>query len=221
VSNVAVGIPSANRYDMQGRKSFIGISTSSLFMSLFRDCVLFLYLQDAGSSWLILASFAKDIVYTAWKIWNITKVRMEAKRNLQQGSEEKSGGTDNKLEFETAEYDRIAMTHVMLALGPMALGFTFYSLVYFTHKSWYSWAVSSLADAVYFFGFAALTPQLYINYKLMSVAHLPLRAFAYKTFSTFIDDVFAFIVEMPLKHRLMTLRDDVIFVGFLYQWYVA
>ena len=24
---------------------------------------------------------------------------------------------------------------------------------------------------------------------------------------------------MPLKHRLMTLRDDVVFLIFLYQWY--
>ena len=24
---------------------------------------------------------------------------------------------------------------------------------------------------------------------------------------------------MPLKHRLMTLRDDVVFVVFLYQWW--
>jgi len=25
---------------------------------------------------------------------------------------------------------------------------------------------------------------------------------------------------MPLKHRLMALRDDVIFLGFLYQWWI-
>jgi hypothetical protein len=198
--------------------------------------VLFLYLQDAGSSWLILLSFAKDIIYTAWKIWNLSVVRSLAKRNLSSkasvsADDRNDEGTlvstrkkfnaveaDHQLETETAEYDRIAMTHVLLALGPLALGFTFYSLVFFTHKSWYSWMVSSLADAVYFFGFAALTPQLYINYKLKSGAHLPLKAFAYKTFSTFIDDIFAFIVDMPMKHRLMTLRDDVIFIGFLYQW---
>ena len=65
-----------------------------------------------------------------------------------------------------------------------------------------------------------MTPQLYINYKLKSVAHLPVKAFMYKIFSTFIDDVFAFIVKMPLKHRIMTLRDDVVFFGFLYQWWI-
>ncbi len=44
-------------------------------------------------------------------------------------------------------------------------------------------------------------------------------AFAYKIFNTFIDDVFAFMVKMPLKHRIMTLRDDIVFLGFVYQWW--
>jgi hypothetical protein len=65
-----------------------------------------------------------------------------------------------------------------------------------------------------------MTPQLYINFKLKSVAHLPVKAFLYKIFNTFIDDVFAFLVKMPLKHRIMTLRDDIVFLGFLYQWYI-
>jgi hypothetical protein len=25
---------------------------------------------------------------------------------------------------------------------------------------------------------------------------------------------------MPIKHKLMTLRDDVVFLGFLYQWWI-
>ena len=53
-----------------------------------------------------------------------------------------------------------------------------------------------------------MTPQLFINYKLKSVAHLPWRAFMYKAFNTFIDDAFAVIIDMPTKHRVMTLRDD-------------
>jgi hypothetical protein len=123
-----------------------------------------------------------------------------------------------RLEGATIEYDRIAMTHVLLALLPLAVGTTLYSLTYHRHRSWYSWAVSSLADTVYYLGFAALTPQLYINYKLRTVAHLPPRALAYKTFSTVVDDIYAYVVDMPLKHRLMTFRDDLIFIGFLYQW---
>merc|ERR1719273_1622056 len=65
-----------------------------------------------------------------------------------------------------------------------------------------------------------MTPQLFINYRLKSVAHLPWRVFMYKIFSTFIDDVFAFIIAMPLKHRLACFRDDIVFFVFLYQAYL-
>ena len=55
-----------------------------------------------------------------------------------------------------------------------------------------------------------------------SVAHLPWRAFGYKAFNTFIDDVFAFIIKMPTSHRIACLRDDVVFFCYLYQvFYVS
>jgi len=41
----------------------------------------------------------------------------------------------------------------------------------------------------------------------------------YKSINTFIDDLFAFIIKMPLMHRLACFRDDVIFFIFLYQRY--
>ena len=50
-----------------------------------------------------------------------------------------------------------------------------------------------------------------------SVAHIPGRTMAYKFLNTFIDDLFAFTIKMPLLHRLATLRDDVIFFIYLYQ----
>ena len=94
------------------------------------------------------------------------------------------------------------------------------------------------------FGFVMMTPQLFINYKLKSVAHLPWRAFMYKAFNTFIDDAFAMVspalglaednlyrngrkpsvgpqlIAMPTKHRVMTLRDDIVFFIYLYQRYL-
>jgi hypothetical protein len=36
----------------------------------------------------------------------------------------------------------------------------------FGEQSFYSWALGSLVGFVYAFGFVAMTPQLYINYKL-------------------------------------------------------
>ena len=62
--------------------------------------------------------------------------------------------------------------------------------------------------------------QLFINYKLKSVAHLPWRMMTYKALNTFIDDIFAFVIKMPTMYRIGCFRDDVVFFIFLYQKYV-
>jgi hypothetical protein len=50
---------------------------------------------------------------------------------------------------------------------------------------------------------------------------MPVRILAtwsrYKAFNTFIDDAFAWMIEMPTKHRVMTLRDDLVFFIYLFQ----
>lgn len=45
-----------------------------------------------------------------------------------------------------------------------------------THKGYWSYVISTLAQAVYLFGFIQLVPQILINRKLKSVAHMPLKA---------------------------------------------
>lgn len=49
-------------------------------------------------------------------------------------------------------------------------------------------------------------PQLYLNYKLKSVAHLPWRQMTYKFLNTIIDDLFAFVIKMPILHRISVFR---------------
>lgn len=46
--------------------------------------------------------------------------------------------------------------------------------------SWYSWCIKSLVNGVYAFGFLFMLPQLFINYRLKSVANLPWKTFMYK-----------------------------------------
>lgn len=82
-------------------------------------------------------------------------------------------------------------------------------------NSWYSWTLNSLVNGVYAFGFLFMLPQLFVNYKLKSVAALPWRAFMYKAFNTFIDDIFAFIITMPTAHRLACFRDDIVLLIYL------
>lgn len=82
-------------------------------------------------------------------------------------------------------------------------------------SSWYSWTLNSLVNGVYAFGFLFMLPQLFVNYKLKSVAALPWRSFMYKAFNTFIDDIFAFIIAMATAHRIACFRDDIVFVIYL------
>lgn len=61
---------------------------------------------------------------------------------------------------------------------------------------------------------------VFINYKLKSVAHMPWKTFIYKALNTFIDDLFAFVIKMPWLHRLACLRDDAVFLVYLYQRWI-
>ncbi|XP_069933348.1 CLPTM1-like membrane protein cnrB [Oryctolagus cuniculus] len=56
-------------------------------------------------------------------------------------------------------------------------------------------------------GFITMTPQLFINYKLRSVAHLPWRMLTHKALNTFTEDLFAFIIKMPARHVLDRLPE--------------
>merc|ERR1711991_964359 len=126
----------------------------------------------------------------------------------------------NSYKSKTKEFDEQAMGYLSYVVYPLMVVYAIYSLLYDTHKSYYSWLIGSLSGAVYMFGFLQMTPQLFINYKLKSVAHLPWRVFVYKALNTFIDDMFTFIIKMPTTHRLSAFRDDIIFFIFLYQRYI-
>ena len=101
---------------------------------------------------------------------------------------------------------------------PLLAAATLYSFIYDEQsRTLNDWFAFVLTDLFYYIGFVAMVNQVLINYRLKSVARLPTKLLAYKIIVTFADDAYAWLVDMPLKHRLMTLRDDVVFVVFLYQ----
>merc|ERR1719229_1528432 len=89
-----------------------------------------------------------------------------------------------------------------------------------TYKALNTFILSSSYGFLLTFGFIMMTPQLFINYKLKSVAHLPWRMMTYKALNTFIDDIFAFVIKMPTMYRIGCFRDDIVFFIFLYQRYI-
>ena len=120
----------------------------------------------------------------------------------------------------TQKIDAMATRTVGIILLPFVIVYVFYQLVYVQHPSWYTYAVTSSSSVVYALGFVMLTPQLFLNHKLKSVAHLPWKYLVFRFVNTFIDDLFAFIIRMPLLARLGCFRDDVVFFIYLYQRWI-
>ncbi|KAK4127677.1 cleft lip and palate transmembrane 1 [Parathielavia appendiculata] len=203
------------------KKDNVGISVRSILANVFMQTVIFLYLidQSQNTSWMILGGQAVGIVIELWKITTVVNVRVRPAPGslipyrISFEDKHKLSETEEK----TKEYDEIAFKYMYMAGVPLLIAYATYSLVYETHKSWYSYIIATLVGSVYAYGFLMMVPSLYINYRLKSVAHMPAKAMMYKFLNTFIDDLFAFTIKMPFLHRLATFRDDIIFFIYLYQ----
>ena len=209
------------------KKDVIGTSVRTIIANVFMQTIIFLYLVDnsEGTSWMILAGQGFGILLEGWKITKTVDVIVQPPEPNSKYSFLpyvilfKDKHQLSETEQKTKEYDEIAFNYLYIVAVPLLLAYAAYSLVYETHKSWYSFIITTLVGSVYAYGFLMMVPSLYINYRLKSVAHMPSKTMTYKFLNTFIDDLFAFTIRMPTLHRLATLRDDVIFFVWLYQKY--
>lgn len=196
------------------KKDTIGVSVRSIIANVVMQTIIFLYLLDNNdnTSFMILFGQISGIVIEAWKITKVLDFKVENGSLVIKDKHELS-----EIEQKTKEYDEIIFKYMYIGAIPLILAYAAYALIYLTHKSWYSFVITTLVGSVYAYGFLMLIPSIYINYRLKSVAHMPRKAMVYKFLNTFIDDLFAFVIKMPLLHRLATLRDDIIFFIYLYQ----
>ena len=133
--------------------------------------VIFLYLVDnsEGTSWMILFGQGMGILIEAWKITKTVDVRV---RQAEPGSwlpykiafEDKHQLSE--VEKKTQEYDEIAFKYLYMVAVPLLLAYAGYSLLYESHKGWYSFIITTLVGSVYAYGFLMMVPSLYINYRL-------------------------------------------------------
>lgn len=190
------------------RKTLAGLSKKTVMWRAFSQIVVFLFLYEENSSVLITVPSFFGVLIELWKVLKVLRF------DLSKMSQNRPMSETEKV---TDSIDNQGMKYLLYILFPLCICGAFYSLLYNQHKSWYSWTISSLVNGVYAFGFLFMLPQLFINYKMKSVAQLPWRSFMYKAFNTFVDDLFAFIIEMPTAHRLACFRDDLVFLVYLYQ----
>ena len=155
----------------RNKKDNVGISVRTILANVFMQTVIFLYLMDNsdGTSWMILFGQGMGILLEAWKITKTVDVRI---RPAEEGSllpykitfEDKHKLSET--EEKTKEYDEIAFRYLYLVAIPLLGAYAVYSLVYETHKSWYSFVLTTLVGSVYAYGFLMMVPSLYINYRL-------------------------------------------------------
>uniref|UniRef100_A0A915DAJ2 Uncharacterized protein n=1 Tax=Ditylenchus dipsaci TaxID=166011 RepID=A0A915DAJ2_9BILA len=164
------------------RKSLEGLSVRSVLFNVFQSVIVFLYICDNDSSWVIKLSVAFGLLIELWKIPKVLNVQVSREKKCRQ-----------------------LQKNMMSWPLNICLGCCF--------RSWQPmrvilWSTKSSA---------MMTPQLFINYKLKSVAHLPWRMLTYKFVNTFIDDLFAFIIKMPTMYRIGCFRDDIVFLRWAYR----
>ena len=231
----------------RGNKDLTGLSVRALFMDFFSQTIILLYLIEKDSSLLMTIPAACGCLIALWKaqrgsglkfvkateettmffnkFFRIVGVELQATRlRAAKQSKTKTGdekSTSKDLAALSEETDKLATRllgkYLML---PLVLAYTCHTLVNEEHSGWYSWFITSASSAMYGLGFVFMTPQLFLNYKLKSVAHLPWKVLGYRFVNTFIDDLFAFIIRMPTMARISCFRDDIVFIIYLWQRYL-
>ncbi|RNE98746.1 cleft lip and palate transmembrane 1 family protein [Trypanosoma rangeli] len=196
------------------RSNFKGLSLRTIALNCYFQTIVFLYLLDGDeTSWAILLPSGFAVLIEFWKLAQTVRV-------VRQDNGWWWVAFNDGYDRRTRKHDDLAVRYLMYAMTPVLLSYTVYSALYNTHRGWYSFIINTQVRFIYFFGFAMLTPQIFINYKMKSVAQLPWRTFVYRALNTVIDDLFAFIVKMPWLHRLACFRDDVVFAILLYQRWI-
>lgn len=203
------------------RKTMEGLSVRSVFFNVFQNLIVMLYVFDNDTNTVIRISCFVGLAIELWKVTKVTDVSFDYENKVL-GLIPRVKVDDKKeyLNSGTKEFDRLAFRYLGMVFFPLAFCYCIYSVIYNEHKSWYSFVLGSCYGFLLTFGFIMMTPQLFINYKLKSVAHLPWRMMTYKALNTFIDDIFAFVIKMPTMYRLGCFRDDIVFFIFLYQRYI-
>lgn len=171
----------------KNKKSMEGLSIRSMVVNVFFQLVILLYLMDNETSYMVVCSNALGVAIEMWKISRAVNVSIfdhDWKFRFRWKE------SDTYKTSKTKEYDEIATDHLKFLMIPLVFGYGVYSLCHQKHRGWYSYLLNTLVGFIYMFGFVNMTPQLFINYKLQSVAHLNWRTMTYKSINTFIDDLF-------------------------------
>ena len=203
-------------------KKLDGVYTKYIFFNIFYMFITFIYILLQGANFLVKIELFISFVIEFWKLKKIFKISLDIKNcpYIIKLEYKKTFETEEARDYESEAVDMM-VKYMLLPIGVIYLGYrVYYYSDNIIKNNWRS-VVIFIIEYIYFllnvFGFILLTPQIYLNYKLKSVEHLPMRAMTYKFLNTIIDDLYAFAVKSPILYRIFCFRDDVIFVIYIYQ----
>uniref|UniRef100_H9G8F4 CLPTM1 regulator of GABA type A receptor forward trafficking n=1 Tax=Anolis carolinensis TaxID=28377 RepID=H9G8F4_ANOCA len=211
-----ISVFSQNIQFWNSRQSLEGLSVRSVFFGVFQSLVVLLYILDNETNFVVQVSVFIGLLIDLWKITKVMDVRLD-RDNKFAGIFPRLTFKDKStyIESSTKVYDDVSfrLYCITILYHSIILQYCYSRVSLIQHKR----AGRMLDKRICFI---TMTPQLFINYKLKSVAHLPWRMLTYKALNTFIDDLFAFVIKMPMMYRIGCLRDDVVFFIYLYQRWI-
>ena len=150
------------------KKDNVGVSVRTILSNVVMQTIIFLYLMDnnENTSWMILFGQGVGIAIEAWKITKTVDVRIR-----EPGPNSYFNGilpyvvvfedkhVLSETEQQTEEYDKIAFKWMGIVAVPLLGAYAVYSLMYESHKSWYSFTITTLVGSVYAYGFLMMVSQ--------------------------------------------------------------
>ncbi|CAE8678758.1 unnamed protein product, partial [Polarella glacialis] len=177
------------------KTSFEGLSSSSLGLQCCSNVIMLLYVMEQQKTKFVIYLIAFRLLFQLWKLKKLTTFQRQESWPFVRWVDRSRGDLAEGEEVDDSE--RRCMRWLLLLLLPLVVTFSVYRLLTQEFRSWYSWIVLSLAMCSQTGGFVVMTPQVFMNYRLKSVQHLPWRALTYQAINTFIDDVFMLCIRMP------------------------
>jgi len=182
------------------KTSFEGLSHHSVAMQIGMKLISVLYVIEDGKTKLVLYFVFARMALECWKLMKMLKAKNEP---WAEGLEEMRGMSHTEIRW---------MKILFIALMPFVILFAMWRLTTQQFKSWYSFFILTLTATSQTFGFVVMMPQVFLNYRLKSVEHLPWRALSYQAVNTFVDDIFTLCIRMPEVVKYSVFRDDIVFI---------
>ena len=195
-----------------------GLYTKIYFARLFHIIIALIYYTSENVNKFIYFDLFFSLFIEVWKFKKVFKFdRFDIKKFP-------FIHFSNKIKYDKSDigsYEEEAVNlFSKVIFVPLALIYLIYRAYYYNNYIIlhpYKFVIEYLFFLFNIFGFILMTPQIYINYRIKSVEHMPMKVLAFRFLNTIIDDIFAFAVETPTLYRVSVFKDDIVFVIFIIQ----